>query len=137
MTQKRLAKRNRKNIKRIEKQKRKLDRRLKHRIPDDVSKPMLKATNIKYELADKTQAMSYGGIGLMHKLAQNIGLIDSIDNHLHLLKLHLPYHESDHVLNIAYNALCGGHCLEDIELRRNDPVFLDALETDSRPNNSR
>jgi len=133
ITQKRLAKRKRKNIKRIEKQKRKLNRRLKHRIPDDVSKPMFKATNIKYELADKTQAMSYGGIGLMHKLVQNIGLIDSIDNHLHLLKFHLPYHESDHVLNIAYNALCGGHCLEDIELRRNDPVFLDALGTERIP----
>jgi hypothetical protein len=31
------------------------------------------------------------------------------------------------VLNIAYNALCDGRCLEDIELRRNDEVFLDAL----------
>jgi hypothetical protein len=27
----------------------------------------------------------------------------------------------------AYNALCDGTCLEDIELRRNDEVFLDAL----------
>jgi hypothetical protein len=31
------------------------------------------------------------------------------------------------VLNLAYNALCDGTCLEDIELRRNDEVFLDAL----------
>ena len=23
-------------------------------------------------------------------------------------KLHLPYHESDHVLNIGYKVLCGG-----------------------------
>ena len=30
----------------------------------------------------------------------------------------LPYHESDHVLNIAYNVLVGGQRLEDIELRR-------------------
>jgi hypothetical protein len=44
-----------------------------------------------------------------------------------LLKVHRPYHESDHVLNIAYNALCGGLCLEDIELRRQDEAFLDAL----------
>jgi hypothetical protein len=41
--------------------------------------------------------------------------------------LHLPYHESDHVLNFAYNALCDGTCLQDIELRRNDEVFVDAL----------
>jgi hypothetical protein len=44
-----------------------------------------------------------------------------------LLKFHLPYHESDHVLNLAYNALLGGSRLEDIELRRNDEVFLNAL----------
>jgi hypothetical protein len=43
------------------------------------------------------------------------------------LKIHLPYHESDHVLNLAYNALCDGDCLEDLELRRNDEVYLNAL----------
>jgi hypothetical protein len=35
-----------------------------------------------------------------------------------LLKRHLPYHESDHVLNLACNALLEGVRLEDIELRR-------------------
>ena len=35
--------------------------------------------------------------------------------------------QSDHVLNIAYNLLAGGECLEDIELWRNDEVYLDAL----------
>ena len=42
-------------------------------------------------------------------------------------KVHLPYHESDHVLNIAYNVLAGGDCLQDIELLRNDEAYLDAL----------
>ncbi len=68
-----------------------------------------------------------GGIGAMHLLARRTGLIDEIDARLHLLKIHLPYHESDHVLNIAYNILSGGTCLEDIELRRNDEVYMDAL----------
>ena len=58
---------------------------------------------------------------------------EAIDAELHLLKMHLPYHESDHVLNIAYNALCEGRCLEDIELRRNDETFLDALGTERIP----
>lgn len=40
---------------------------------------------------------------------------------------HLPYHESDHVLNLTYNALLDGVRLEDIELRRNDEAFLDSL----------
>jgi hypothetical protein len=63
----------------------------------------------------------------MHLLARRTGLIEAIDDRLKLLKVHLPYHESDHVLNIAYNMVCGGTCLEDIEFRRNDEVYLDAL----------
>ena len=50
-----------------------------------------------------------------------------------LLQIHRPYYESDHVLNIAYNALCGGTSLEDIEARRCDAVFLDGLGVDSLP----
>jgi hypothetical protein len=63
----------------------------------------------------------------MHQLAKDIGLVDAIDRNLHLLTIHLPYHESDHVLNFAFNALAGGECMQDMELRRNDPGFLDAL----------
>ncbi len=88
---------------------------------------MLTARNIQYELSDRTRGLGAGGIGAIHLLARRTGLIEAIDEKLHLLKVHLPYHESDHVLNIAYNILCGGTCLDDIELRRNDEVYLDAL----------
>ena len=37
------------------------------------------------------------------------------------------------MLNIVYNALCGATCLEDLELLRNDEVYLDALGTDRIP----
>ena len=60
-------------------------------------------------------------------VAQRTGLIAAIDHRLHLLKRHLPYHESDHVLNIAFNLLAGGRCLEHIERLRTDEVYLDAL----------
>ncbi len=93
----------------------------------DCSQPVLRARNIQYDISKRVRGLAFGGIGAFHLLARQIGLIDAIDNGLHLLKLHLPYHESDHVLNIAYNALCNGDCLQDIELRRNDAVFLDAL----------
>ena len=117
----------------IEARKRSIDERLNRGIPDDTSRPMFSASNIHFELAERTQAISHGGIGMIHKLAQASGLVEAIDKHLHLLKIHVPYHESDHVLNIAYNALCEGRCLEDIELRRNDETFLDALDTDRIP----
>ena len=88
---------------------------------------MFTARNIHYELAARSRGLGAGGIGAIHHLARHVGLIEAIDRRLHLLKVHLPYHESDHVLNIAYNILCGGDCLEDLELRRNDEVYLDAL----------
>src|SRR5215203_5477391 len=107
--------------------KRRIDRRLDKHDLRGMERPMFTATNIHYEIADRTRGLSHGGIGAIHALARQIGLIDAIDRHLHLLKIHLPFHESDHVLNFPYNVLCEGTCLEDIELRRNDEVFLDAL----------
>jgi len=88
---------------------------------------MFKASNIHYEESDRVRGMNAGGLGALHRLGKKLGLAKAIDERLSILKRHLPYHESDHVLNIAYNALCGGTCLEDIELRRNDEVFLDTL----------
>jgi Transposase DDE domain group 1 len=95
--------------------------------------PMMTATNIQYELADRVQGISAGGIGLMLLLAHRIGLIRDIDANLHLLKVHLPYHESDHVLNITFNTLAGGQRIEHIELRRNDEVYLNALGAERIP----
>lgn len=109
--------------------KRRIERRLDKTKLGGCEQPMFTARNIHYEIADRSRGTAHGGIGAMHALADQIGLIDAIDNGLHLLKIHLPFHESDHVLNFAYNALCDGTCLQDLELRRNDEVFLDALGT--------
>ena len=73
------------------------------------------------------QAIGCGGIGVIHKLAHSVGLVDALDRGLPILKRRRPYSESDHILNIAYNQLCGGHVLDYIEVRRNDRGFLDAL----------
>ncbi len=88
---------------------------------------MMKASNIHFEMAERGRALNYGGIGAIHLMGQRLGLAEEIDSRLELLKRHLPYHESDHVLNLAYNALLDGQRLEDIELRRNDEAFLDGL----------
>jgi hypothetical protein len=92
-----------------------------------LERPMLTASNIHYEIGGRARGLAHGGIGAFHLLARRLGLIEAIDRRLHLLKVHLPYHESDHVLNLAYNALCDGTCLQDLELRRQDEVYLDAL----------
>jgi hypothetical protein len=107
--------------------KRRIQRRLRVRKFRPQRKPALAARNIHYDMADRTRAIGCGGIGAIHLLARKVGLIDLIDRQVELLKAHLPYHESDHVLNIAYNVMCGGRCLEDIELLRKDEGYLDAL----------
>jgi hypothetical protein len=106
-------------------------RRIEHRLRpidwDDQVVPMLSATNIHYEVAEKSRGIGVGGIGAIHMLATRVGLPAAINDRVKVLKKHLPYWESDHVLNIAYNVACGGRSLEDIEHRRNDEVFMDGV----------
>ncbi|MGO9957500.1 MAG: IS1380 family transposase [Solirubrobacteraceae bacterium] len=110
-----------------------IERRLKRAVVANFSGPVLGRANIAYEFSQRTRATAHGGIGAIAKLVNNVGLAGEIDSSLDLLKLHKPYHESDHVLNIAYNMLCGGQRLQDIEARRCDAVFLDGLGTESLP----
>jgi hypothetical protein len=111
----------------LQARKRKILRRLdKTKFPNRPG-PVLAGGNLRYEISDRVHGLSYGGISLFHQLARDIGLVQAIDTRLGIFKLRLPYSESDHVLNIAFNTLCHGDCLQDIELRRNDANYLDAL----------
>jgi len=114
-------------------QQRILGRLDKSNFPEDLEQPMFRSGNVHFEVAQRTVGTSYGGIGLVHELAKQLGLAASIDERLHLFKFHLPYHESDHVLNIAYNALCDGRCLQDLELRRQDEAYLNAVNAPRIP----
>jgi hypothetical protein len=116
----------RKYLRRIRQRKNRIARRLRQRHWDDQPEPMFAASNIHYEMAEKSQAVNCGGIGAMHMMCQRIGLVDDLNRKVSVLKRHLPYHESDHVLNIAYSILAGGMRLEDIELR-NDENYLNGL----------
>ena len=122
--------RNRKweRIRRLLRQRRqRLLKRIENRHEPERDQPMMTASNIHYELAERTHGLASGGIGVLLLLARRTGLIRDIDHDLHLLKKHLPYHESDHVLTIALNICAGGTRIEHIDLWRNDVVFLDAL----------
>jgi hypothetical protein len=110
-----------------------IERRLHDAVAINFDGPLLGQANIAYELSERTRGTAHGGMGMIAKVVKHSGLAQEIDSSLHLLKIHKPYHESDHVLNVAYNSLCGGQRLEDIEHRRNDAVFLDALGVPSLP----
>ena len=95
--------------------------------PKQEGRPEFSGPRPAYELAERARAVPYGGLAAIHQLVREIGLPEIVDSQLDILKRARPYQDSDHVLNIAYNILCGGQVLDDIEVRRNDATFLDML----------
>jgi Transposase DDE domain group 1 len=117
----------------IAKNRRSIERRLKRKNYKDQAEPMLKAVNLEYQVGERTRAIGYGGIGAMHTMVCKLGLDQAINEQVKLLEAHLPYHESDHVLNLTYNVLSGGTCLEDIERLRQDESYLNGLGAERIP----
>jgi DDE family transposase len=117
----------------LRRDKRNIEKRIERKNYADQPDPMFKDSNVVYEIAERTRAIGFGGIGAMHKLVCRLELDQLINDKLELLKAHVPYHESDHVLNIAYNVLSGGTCLEDIERLRNDETYINALGAERIP----
>jgi Transposase DDE domain group 1 len=95
--------------------------------------PIFGSGAVGYEIGGNVDATCYGGIAAVHRLVTKLGLPDQINDRLRLLKVHLPYHESDHVLNLAYNVVCGGTRLEDIERLRHDSAYMNAVGADLIP----
>jgi hypothetical protein len=95
--------------------------------------PMFTSGKITYEVGGYVEATPYGGLAAMHRLITKLGLVEAVNERLRLLKIHLPYHESDHVLNLVYNVLTGGTRLEDIERLRHDVAYMNALGADLIP----
>ena len=98
--------------------------------------PMMSAGKIHCEIGANTDAMSYGGSGAVHRLVGKLELPQLIDERIKPLNVHLPYDESDHVLNLAVNVLCGGTRLEDIERLRHDTAYMNAVGADLTPDST-
>jgi hypothetical protein len=113
--------------KQLRNRKRRLQRRLRKRQWHEHRRRLFADQNIRYDYAEKVRAGRFGGLGVCRLLVQQLGLADALDRNLHLLKRHLPYHESDHILNLTYNILAGGTTLADIDRLRNDDTYLDSL----------
>ena len=111
----------------FERRQRSIEARLDPRWQPERAEPVLEGGNIAYEVSGRTEAIPGGGLGMLQTVVEVVGLREQIDRSLHLLRRHLPYHESDHVLALVYNLLTGGRTLEDLEPRRSDEGFLNAL----------
>jgi hypothetical protein len=79
--------------------------------PREDGAPELRGSGITYELAQRTRAIPCGGVGAIMRLVESVGLPAALNEHASVLKIARPYRDSDHVLNIALNLLCGGEVL--------------------------
>ena len=116
----------RKRQRQLEKRKRRAKKRI-NKANWSGQSPMIDPPAIQYELAERTQAIAAGGLGVVQQLVRQLDVAESVNRVCPIFKFHLPYSEADHVLNVAYNLLAGGTCLEHLELRRSDEAYLDAL----------
>jgi hypothetical protein len=122
---------------RLQKLLRNAKQRIRHRLRkkqwDEQRRPLFQTRNIHYDLADKTKGLRCAGLGAFLLLVQRLGLTAALNAKLHLLKRHVPYFESDHVLNLTYNLLVGGKTINDLELLRNNETYLHLLDAQRIP----
>jgi hypothetical protein len=72
------------------------------------------------ETEERATVTRFGGLALVEQFCRRFKVAEGIDEHVEVLKLHLPYHESDHVLAQAMSLYVGGTCLEDMMLLQHD-----------------
>lgn len=117
----------------IAKGKKNLRRRLDRNNFKGAGKPIFAGGDIHYEMAERTRAIGFGGVGAIHEMVRRLKLDEAINESVPLLKIHAPYYESDHVLNMAYNVLTGGTSIDDIERLRNDETYMNGIGAERIP----
>lgn len=110
---------------RLQQRKRRLFKRIdKRSLP---TTPAMETPSLELQLADRSQAISAGGLCPIIQMIKTLGLRKLVNDAIPIFKLYAPYDEADHVFNIALNLLAGGTCLDHLEIRRTDEAYLNAL----------
>jgi hypothetical protein len=94
---------------------------------------VLRHHKLHLEHDDRPDVTNLGGLVLPLALLRRVRAAQIIDKRVQLLKVHLPYHESDHVLSQALMLYAGGTCLEDMALLQQDPALLRMLGAERTP----
>ena len=118
---------NRKHIEITNKRQEELERRLDRSWRPKSGGRVLRGGNIVYDVSSRMEGVSSGGLGLIVQLVKRLKVAERIDERVRVLKRHLPYRESDHVLNLIYNVMSGGVCLQDVKSRREDVSYLESV----------
>jgi len=81
--------------------------------PDD-ERPVIHNRQVRVQIQERGEITPYGGLALAHDLAMRLGIDRDINRSMKLLRLYLPYFDSDHLLTHVYNQYVGGSCIEDM-----------------------
>lgn len=74
----------------------------------------MRLPTLHLEVDPRSEVTPYGGLALVVPLVRRFKVAQLLDQQVHVLKQHKPYHESDHILAMAFNLYVGGTCLEDL-----------------------
>lgn len=91
--------------------------------------PVLRTPKLHPEIDPRAVVTPYGGLALVEELCRSFDIAQVIDEHVHVLKQHQPFHESDHILAQAFNLYVGGTTLEDLASLQHD----EAVRRSNRP----
>lgn len=75
---------------------------------------VMRLPRVHLEVDSRSEVTPYGGLVLVTEFIRRFKVAQLLDRHVHVLKQHKPYHESDHILAQACNLYVGGTCLEDL-----------------------
>ena len=96
------------------------DRRRKQKT---TRQPAFRAQPIKFLFSERNNLTCLGGVALLQKFALALGVPECLNSHLHLLRRHKPYFESDFILTLAHTLYFGGNSIQDTEYLQNSPAF--------------
>src|SRR3989304_2771843 len=75
--------------------------------------PRQRRPRVTAEVAAPSPVPPFGGLALAAAFLRRFRVAQAIDERVHVFKLHLPFHESDHVLAQTLSLYVGGECLGD------------------------
>lgn len=94
---------------------------------------VLRHHKLHIEVDERPEVTGMGGLILPLALCRRFKVADKIDQHVNVLKIHVPYHESDHVLAQALMLYSGGTRLEDMAMLQQDAALLKMLGAERTP----
>jgi hypothetical protein len=80
----------------------------------EVAGRMMRLPRTHLEVDERSEVTPYGGLAIATAFLRRFKVAERIDRHVKVFRVHLPYHESDHVLVQALNLYVGGTCIEDV-----------------------